>query len=352
LTAFNADRYLNQFLHDWRHNDDGEEFFLRRQQGKIKEFDGLPQPPYTMPPTPTAQRRPSAQPSQTVRPRPAQPAPAVAGAGPQTAANRAAKERAVHFAARAATPPRRLFSALDKDSDSDVEMGEGGKTDLESDVEMIEKGKGKMKEKAEKEKKVAGKEKPMKKSRADETSEVDILIPVPPRPIIMPTRKPAVKAVRYLTEDESEGEGEGEHKVIVSRPKGKPRPVPVATGEFHDPPCEPCQKFDRPCGKEQSGGACFSCKRNKHKCEYSRPNAARQMKSRAVVEESEWEDAAGPGAASGATTSRAARPAAKKAKKAIRDYAATAPKPVRPTRKINPPALDTPAALNAVAGKS
>jgi hypothetical protein len=236
----------------------------------------------------------------------------------------------VHFAAPETTPPRRLFSALDKDSDSDVEMGEGGKTDFESDVEIIGKGKGKMKEKAKKE---MGKEKQMRKSRADKMSDVeDILIPVPPRPVIMPKR-PAVRAVKYVTDDESEGE----NTVIVSRPKAKSRPVPVATGELHDPPCERCQKLDRACEKEQSGRACFSCKRNKHKCEYARPKAGRQLKSRAVVEESEWEDAAGPSAATGATTSRAARPAA--------------PKPRR-SRKINPPALDTPADLNAVAGKS
>jgi hypothetical protein len=305
----------------------------------------------------------------TPRRRPSQAAQAIPGGGPQTAAARATKERGVHFAARAVTP---LFSTLAR-SDSDVDMAEEGR-EIDSDVEMIGKGKGKMKEK---EKKVPAKVKmvkvpqvEVKMPQAEEVSEDEgeEVVIGPPRSNIV-SRPPALKKVKVpqvevkkpQAEEVSEDEEEEvaiapSRSVIVSRPpapKAKTRPVPIPTGELHDPPCEQCEKLNRPCEKEKSGRACVSCKRNKHKCGYSMPNLGRQVKSRAVVEESEWEDAAGIGAATGAaTTSRAARPAAKRAKQAIQDEAATASKPARRSRKkSNPPGLNAAAVLNAAAGE-
>jgi hypothetical protein len=246
---------------------------------------------------------------------------------------------------------------MDRDSPSDIDMDEQGKTDWESDVEIIGKGKMKAKERNVPAVKLgppvqavkpkppvpAAKQKPQVPQEQSDGEEVP-----PPK-----SKKPAARfAAKPQTEDE-DGDSDVEATIIVSRPRTKPRPQPIPTGELHHPPCDQCDKLHRPCEKERSGRACVSCKRNKHRCNYSFPNAARTVKSKATVEESEWEDAAGDGAATGAaTTSRAARPAAKRAKQAIQDEAATASKPARGSRKkSNPPGFNAAAVLNAAAGE-
>jgi hypothetical protein len=118
---------VNQLLRDWRHNNDGEEYFVRRQQGKLREWDGHDIPFLANPPTPDVRRRSSNQ-----------PALALGGAGPQTAAReRAATDRTVHFAARSLPPPTTLFSSLNRDTDSDEEMIGKGKTKAQEKVKVL-----------------------------------------------------------------------------------------------------------------------------------------------------------------------------------------------------------------------
>jgi hypothetical protein len=290
--------------------------------------------------------------------RPSQTAQAIAGRGPQTAkisatkiraakvsaANTsaaktsaaqtapaktgAATERTVHFFVNpAASSPRRLFGSLNRDSDPDVEMLDERKMDLDSDVEIIGKGKGKAKQKV----KVPVVEEKMPAAEESSDEEVEE-VSAPPPPPPKKSKKPAAPVQSVQTEDEDDVQ----NTVIVSRPaasKPKPRPTSVPTGELHDPPCEQCDKLARPCQKEQSGRACVSCKQNKHKCNYSLRTAVRPVKSKPVVEESEWEDAAG-------TSSRVSRPAARRAKQAIQDDAATVTKPPRRPRKKSTPAAE------------
>ena len=123
-TSFDAPRYLNHFLHDWRHNKDTIEYFLRRQQLKLREWDV--KYPRSVPMAPAAPLTPQAGRLN-----------AVAGPGPTTAAL-----QAVCFSGRStATPavpstatvsmeaivPKRTFAALDRDSDSDEERAGKGK---------------------------------------------------------------------------------------------------------------------------------------------------------------------------------------------------------------------------------
>lgn len=328
LAAFDKPRFVNKFLMDWRHHtDDGEEYFLRRQQGKIREWDGEPQPPLTMPPTPKKHRRPSTQ-----------RAPAEAGAGPATAASRAARDRTVHFEPPTDTEPRRLFATLNLDTDSDVEMNKP----FESDEEII--GKGKMKATIVKQDMVRkGPAGMVRKMPAGEKVVVrhehkmpavvecrDEEIQEVPRPAAKKTKKPPAKATNVQTDDE------GWETDKPPAPKPKTRPQPIPTGEYHDPPCEQCHKLQRLCEKEQSGRACVSCKRNKHRCNYSLRNSARPVKSQPVVEDSD-NDAAGSVAG---PTSRRPRPAAKQGD------AAAAPKAPRRSRKKS-----TPPGINLAAGE-
>ena len=44
----------------------------------------------------------------------------------------------------------------------------------------------------------------------------------------------------------------------------------IATGELHDPPCGNCERAGFECLKEQGGGACVRCIKQKHKCDKSR----------------------------------------------------------------------------------
>ena len=196
FAAFQADRFLHNFLHDLRNNKDSEEFFLQRQQGKIREFDGEPLPPFTLPATPDHRHRP---------PQAAAAAQAIPGRGPQTVAARAAKERGVYFAARVVTP---LFSTLARDSDSDVDIAEERMRKIDLDVEIIGKGKGKMKEK---ENKVLVKNQKLKvpqvelpKPPVEEQSEDEEMEDIAQlQPIInKPPKKLAAKPGKVVTEDE------------------------------------------------------------------------------------------------------------------------------------------------------
>ena len=255
--------------------------------------------------------------------------------------------------AHAVTP---LFSTLAQDSDLDVDMAKEGMREIDSDVEMIGKEKGKIKKKEKvlvknQKSKVLQVEPP--KPQVEEQSEDEEMEDIAqPQPIInKPPKKPAAKPIKVVTEDQDQ-DMDIQSCVIVSRlpaPKAKTRPIPIATGELHEPPCEQCQKSNRSCQKEQSGRACVSCKFNKHKCGYLMLNLGRQVESRAMVEESEWEDATESGAA---TTSWVACPAARQAKQAIQEDAAAATKPPhRSRKKSTPPVLNAAVALNAMAGE-
>ena len=74
-----------------------------------------------------------------------------------------------------------------------------------------------------------------------------------------------------------------EKKPTIHRsPSGQYYPIP--TGEYHDDKCSRCRITERSCEIQKSGGACVNCRRYKHKCEYSRPRARKEVKSKPFVE--------------------------------------------------------------------
>ena len=54
------------------------------------------------------------------------------------------------------------------------------------------------------------------------------------------------------------------------RKRGGVKRHTVPTGELHDPPCGNCERAGFQCLKEQGGGACVRCIKQKHKCDKSR----------------------------------------------------------------------------------
>jgi hypothetical protein len=50
---------------------------------------------------------------------------------------------------------------------------------------------------------------------------------------------------------------------------GSKRRMPVKDIKIHNPSCSGCRKGNRKCHEETGGGACYWCKVNKSKCEYS-----------------------------------------------------------------------------------
>ena len=98
------------------------------------------------------------------------------------------------------------------------------------------------------------------------------------------TRRP--KTFRELNEEDSSMEFDtppspkmqlspaAKHKALpAQKPKsraaaGKRRAAP--TGELHETPCGNCERAAVDCMKEQGGGACVRCIKQKHKCDYSR----------------------------------------------------------------------------------
>ena len=102
----------------------------------------------------------------------------------------------------------------------------------------------------------------------------------------VPAREPRPKTFRELNEEDSPMEFDTpaspkmqpspatKRKALpAQKPKsgaatGKRRAVP--TGELHETPCGNCERAAVECLKEQGGGACIRCIKQKHKCDYSR----------------------------------------------------------------------------------
>ena len=126
-----------------------------------------------------------------------------------------------------------------------------------------------------------------------------------------------------------------EFKVIHSRPRKSIPQVPADDND--DSMCSKCRIMGKRCERQPSGGACVSCRRFKHKCEFARPR--KQAKSKARVEsedesssktqvESEDESSTAP-------EGRHPRLAAKLARRAIRKVVAPSPANPKPRVKRN-----------------
>ena len=104
------------------------------------------------------------------------------------------------------------------------------------------------------------------------------------------------KTFQELEEEGSTSEFEVQPKPkrrIVNAPKRKVPPGlksnatttrrAVSTGELHDPPCGNCRRSHSECWKEEKGGACVRCIRQKHACTYSRARGGgKKMKTSPV----------------------------------------------------------------------
>ena len=51
------------------------------------------------------------------------------------------------------------------------------------------------------------------------------------------------------------------------------RQKPVRENEYYDPPCNRCERVNRPCFKWGGAGACYGCVNSKRRCKYSRGGA-------------------------------------------------------------------------------
>jgi hypothetical protein len=58
----------------------------------------------------------------------------------------------------------------------------------------------------------------------------------------------------------------------------------MPTGEWHDPACSNCEQAKVECLKEQGGGACIRCMKQKHRCDYSRARRSHREKKTAGSE--------------------------------------------------------------------
>jgi hypothetical protein len=126
-----------------------------------------------------------------------------------------------------------------------------------------------------------------------------------------------------------------EFKVIRSRPRKSMDHAPSKAIDYST--CSKCQISGKRCERQPSGGACVSCRRFKHKCEFARPR--KQAKSKLTVEsedestskfqvESEDELSSTP-------EGRHPRIAAKMARRAIKKVVAQSPKVPKPRAKRN-----------------
>ena len=128
-------------------------------------------------------------------------------------------------------------------------------------------------------------------------------------------------------EEYSDDDDHKHKKINTGIPKSTPRTStvnrskPIPTGEYHEKKCSKCRLSSRDCEKQLAGGACFACRRYKHKCEYAKPR--RQLKSRPVVESEDDEFIS-------ETPSRHPRQAAKLARRAIRKAVAASSQDVVP----------------------
>jgi hypothetical protein len=59
---------------------------------------------------------------------------------------------------------------------------------------------------------------------------------------------------------------------------GNKRRPAMPTGERHDPACGNCERAEVECLKDQGGGACIRCMKQKHRCDYSRARRTRREK--------------------------------------------------------------------------
>lgn len=378
--AFNAKFFLHGFMRDFRINKDSPSpSFLDDQRRKVKKFDAkkgaaslknaadsnahlsslpistpvppaIPAPPVfpvstpatiVAPPHPASQplphtvvRKPTAAPkASNLSAAPKRPTESrdrsvarldrpVAGPGPTTQAIASAgRDRVSNKDLEALQTideedrAWRGFGAIDDDSSEGEDFRPQEKTDDSSDSEDSEL-------------RTMGKKKWKGKRKASETDDSG--------PRTMGKKKGKGKVV---TVEMVKGKGKKENakrKEKTSRidlpaihvktgptvsPNPPVRPIAVPTGKLHNPPCMSCQRDNRACEIQQSGGACVNCRRYKHKCEYARPRKA--TKSTPVVESENESQSDNPPA-------RHPRQAAAAARRAIKEAADSSPKKSTP----------------------
>jgi hypothetical protein len=181
---------------------------------------------------------------------------AVPGPGPSTLSNVPAAN------VRFATPQRRTFTAIEEEEEEEEdeqEQDDDDQLDAEEAIRMMDeegprprtrsKGKGRVLENDE------------------ESSDLDAYRRSPFR-----VRPPPSRASRR------------------SAAPRTARLAPRRTGRELQPPCSTCQLAEKICHESVNGGACFSCKISKRKCEFAEKKTVKKVKSKARVDTEEEEE--------------------------------------------------------------
>jgi hypothetical protein len=121
------------------------------------------------------------------------------------------------------------------------------------------KGKGRLVESGEGEQGTRTRQKKFREIEEEDDSDDGDVSPGPQKPA-GPSRKPPATPVRRR------------------KAGGNKRRPGIPTGERHDPACGNCERAEAECLKDQGGGACIRCMKQKHRCDYSRARRSRREK--------------------------------------------------------------------------
>ena len=143
---------------------------------------------------------------------------------------------------------------------------------------VVDKGKGREVEEARQ-----GKARAVDKGKGREveveTDDPNIERSQQPGPSKRRAKSPAPRQARAESEESDLTlEHIARHIPPPTKPERRPRRNAEGTGEFHDPPCDSCQKHGYSCEKERGGGACVVCAQRKGKCQYSGKKGASALK--------------------------------------------------------------------------
>jgi hypothetical protein len=186
---------------------------------------------------------------------------AVAGPGPSTKSNMAAAN------VRFATPPRKTFTALEEEEEEEEEEQEGDEQEQDEDDQL------------------------------DGEEAIRMMDEEGPRP------RTRSKGIGKIVENDGESSDWDAYRrsPVRVRPRASrasrrtaapraPRSAPRRTGRELQPPCSTCQLADKICQESVNGGACFSCKQSKRKCEFAEKKTVRKVKSKARIESDDDEE--------------------------------------------------------------
>jgi hypothetical protein len=139
------------------------------------------------------------------------------------------------------------------------------------------------------------------------------------------------KQVHYVDEIE---EPDDVGKSIRYRPRISSTPAEdqklIVTGRYHPEKCSHCRLSERLCEIQVKGGACVSCRKFKHKCEYSR--ARKELKSKPFVESEDGSSGSETPQPTGTPQPRHPRLAAAAARRAIKKVVAIEKPPAKKVR--------------------